>query len=580
MNFTPEFLQELHDRNDIVEVISSFVPLKKRGRIHSAVCPFHNEKTPSFTVYEDTSSFYCFGCGTGGDVITFVKLYENLDYVETIKYLANRAALKLPDEKSDIVSKQKSTIISANKKAARFFFDMLNSEEGKTARAYLRHRGLRDAIITRFGIGYAPDSFGKLRDHLKSLGFFENDLVLAGLCSRGKNGNVYDFFRNRVLFPIIDIRGNVVGFSGRRIRDEDSPRKYVNTSETPVYKKSELLFAMNLAKSNKTRRIILAEGQLDAIALHSAGFSEAVAVLGTSLTDNHVRQISQYADQVVIAYDNDQAGMAATKKALDKFRNSDIIVKVVNIDHAKDVDEYIAKFGAAAFEQLINGSDNSLEYELKKAKVKADLTVDTGKLQYINEACDILSNCVSKTETDLYAGRVAEEIKIVSKSAILEQIEQIRSKRSYKRKKADEKASADVAKRWGISAQNIDRISKVSTGQYILAMLTKNPEFYKEIKNVVTKEDFENDDFKEIFSVMNEVFETDNFIGLSSITSRLSQSAIGALAGCVARFDGINFTKDDAKLYAKKMSSSRAVLDKEGIENLSPEQLKMILEIK
>ncbi len=577
MNFTPEFLQELHERNDIVDVISAYVPLKKRGRIHSGLCPFHNEKTPSFTVYEDTSSFYCFGCGTGGDVITFIKLYENLDYVETIKQLAERASMALPDEKTSEVSKQKATIISANKKAARFFFDSLNSDKGKQARAYLRRRGLSNSIITRFGIGYAPDSFGELRDFLKSIGYFENDLVLAGLCSRGKNNSVYDFFRNRVMFPIIDIRGNVVAFSGRRINEEDSPRKYVNTAETLVYKKSDILFGMNIAKSNKSRRIILAEGQLDAIALHEAGFSEAVAVLGTSLTDNHVRQISQYSDQIILAYDNDAAGIAATKKALDKFKDTDLIVKVININHAKDVDEYIRNFGKSSFEQLINGSDNSVEYQLKKAKTDIDLSTDSGKLSYIKIVCEILSKCSSKTEVDLYAGKVAADIKAVSKSAILEQTEQIKRRRIYKKKKADEKASSDVAKKFNISLGNISQIGKISAEQYVLALLTKNPEFYKEVKQYVTPQDFAEGDYKEIYTVMSQIFETELYLGLSSITSRLSSTAVATLAGCLAKFDGINFTIDDAKLYAKKISDSKDKRGKDEIGSMSPQQIMELL---
>ena len=302
-----DYITELVQRSDIVDVVQSYVQLRHRGRTHTGLCPFHNEKTPSFVVYPETQSFYCFGCGAGGDVITFIKKINNVDYIEAVKFLAGRAGMALPEE-DDQTGRLRSRIISINKDAARFYFSRLNSDAGRVGRAYWRGRGLSDATIKRFGLGYAPDSFRETRDHLKSLGYTEDELLAAGLIKRSEKGGTFDFFRHRVMIPIFDLRGNVIAFSGRKLDPEQPGGKYVNSPETLVYKKSRTLFALNFAKKSQTRRYILCEGNLDAISMHQAGFTTAVAGCGTALTAEQVKILSEYADEVVLCYDSDEAG--------------------------------------------------------------------------------------------------------------------------------------------------------------------------------------------------------------------------------------------------------------------------------
>ncbi len=288
MPLPQDFIDELHERNDIVDVIGSYVSLNHRGRLYTALCPFHNEKTPSFTVFPDTRSFYCFGCHEGGDVISFVMKYENLEYIEAVRLLADRAGMTLPDGTDQSAAQRKKRILEANRTAARFFFSQLNSEQGKKARRYLRDRGLEDRTIAKYGIGYAPDTWDSLKKHLNEKGFSNDEIVEAGLCSRTQKGNVIDFFRERVMFPVIDLRGQIIAFSGRTIADDN--RKYLNTRDTSVFKKSRTLFSFNFAKNSEQHRLILVEGQMDVISLWQAGFTEAVATLGTAITEEHAQQ--------------------------------------------------------------------------------------------------------------------------------------------------------------------------------------------------------------------------------------------------------------------------------------------------
>ena len=416
-----DYITELVQRSDIVDVVQSYVQLRHRGRTHTGLCPFHNEKTPSFVVYPETQSFYCFGCGAGGDVITFIKKINNVDYIEAVKFLAGRAGMALPEE-DDQTGRLRSRIISINKDAARFYFSRLNSDAGRVGRAYWRGRGLSDATIKRFGLGYAPDSFRETRDHLKSLGYTEDELLAAGLIKRSEKGGTFDFFRHRVMIPIFDLRGNVIAFSGRKLDPEQPGGKYVNSPETLVYKKSRTLFALNFAKKSQTRRYILCEGNLDAISMHQAGFTTAVAGCGTALTAEQVKILSEYADEVVLCYDSDEAGQKATRRAISLLSASPLKISVLNIPDAKDPDEFIKKFGAERFEMLLNGSNNAIEYELLQAKGKYDIATPDGRLNYIKDAIGVLAGRITPTERDVYAGRLAEETD-VAKPAILNQLD-------------------------------------------------------------------------------------------------------------------------------------------------------------
>ena len=373
-----EYIQEVVRRNDIEEVIGQYVQLRRRGRTATGLCPFHNEKTPSFVVYPDTQSFYCFGCGAAGDVINFVRKYNNLGYVEAVKQLAGRAGMPLPEE-DDRESRARQRLLEINRCAARYFYENLNAKtpEAAMARRYWKEkRGLSDAAIRRFGLGYAPEDFGGLLHYLKRRGFSEEELETSGLVKRSAKGNLYDIFRHRVMVPIIDVRGAIIAFGGRVL--DDSKPKYINSPETMVYHKSRTLFALNIAKKSKNRRYILCEGYMDVISMHEAGFDTAVCACGTALTPEQAKLLSEYADEVVLSYDSDEAGQKATERSLGILGSTTLKVSVLSYQGAKDPDEFIKKYGRERFEMLLNGTANPTEVQLKKSKAKYDLRSDDG----------------------------------------------------------------------------------------------------------------------------------------------------------------------------------------------------------
>ncbi|MEG0570990.1 MAG: DNA primase, partial [Oscillospiraceae bacterium] len=372
MQIPSSFISQLVSNCDIEDIISSYVNVKHAGRNAKCICPFHSEKTPSLVVYNDTQSFFCFGCGAGGDVITFIMRIENLGYSEAVEFLARRAGMSVPDGVDDQTSKLRSTVLEMNKEAARFFNSCLNSDVGKPGYDYFKKRNISDKIIKTYGLGYAPDSWDKLINHLKSKGYTTEQMYKAALVSKSvKSKNYYDSFRNRVMFPIIDLRGNVIAFGGRVL--DDSKPKYLNTADTVAFKKSRNLFSLNLAKNEIKDKIILAEGYMDVITVYSAGFKNVVATLGTALTPEQARLISKYTNQVIIAYDSDNAGQAATQRAINLFSEVGITTKTLNMDGAKDPDEYIKKFGVKRFGLLIDGAENIIEYEFKKLASQCDL---------------------------------------------------------------------------------------------------------------------------------------------------------------------------------------------------------------
>ena len=360
MALSDEFLDDLRRRADIESTVSSYVSLKRKGKILTGLCPFHNEKTPSFTVYPETQSYYCFGCGNGGDVITFIRNIENLDYMEAVKLLADRHGVSMPQDGYDSgLSKKRTEMYGANREAARFFHAKLYSPEGRQGLEYFYSRGLTDDTIRHFGLGYAPDSWHDLENYLVSKGYSQQLLYDANILrSTVKNGKryYYDAFKNRAMFPVIDLRGNVIAFSGRRIHDADSDRKYVNTSDTLVYKKGSNLFALNFAKKSKSDSIILCEGNLDVISLHQAGFTNAVAGLGTALTEEQAHLLSHYAGEIFICYDSDEAGQKATRKAINILGKTTLKVRIIHMTGGKDPDEIIQKFGAEGFKRCLRAA--------------------------------------------------------------------------------------------------------------------------------------------------------------------------------------------------------------------------------
>ncbi len=446
MPLPEEFLQTLRERSPIVDVISPYVNLRRRGSNYVGRCPFHNEKTPSFTVYTNNDSFYCYGCKVGGDAITFIKKAENLDYIDAVKFLAQRAGLEMPQDNSynDFTHKLRTRVYEANREAARFYYRTLCSSQGRAGMNYLTSRALAKETITSFGLGYAPDSWDALSGYLLSKGFSESELVQANLAVKNNRGGIYDRFRNRVMFPIIDVRANVVAFGGRVLGDELP--KYLNTSDTPAFKKSSNLFALNKAKSNIKDSLILCEGYMDVIALHQAGFTNAVATLGTSLTEQQAGILRRYAPVVYICYDSDNAGRNATDRAIDILRAKGLKVKVLTVPEGKDPDEYLRcakreyppsdgggqglRYSASAltdengsvrtavnyeldrsiaFQKLIDTAPTDIDYRLSRMREGMNLSVAEDQAEYLTSAARLLSALDNEIEANVYAGKLCEE---------------------------------------------------------------------------------------------------------------------------------------------------------------------------
>ncbi|MBQ8001217.1 MAG: DNA primase [Ruminococcus sp.] len=432
MALPDSFLQELKSRCSISDTVSSYVNLKRRGRNLVGLCPFHSEKTPSFNLYPENGSFYCFGCGVGGDVITFIMKIENLDYIEAVKFLAQRAGLEMPENTyDDGMAKLRTGILEANREAARFYYKQLYEPVGKQGLDYFHSRALSDNTIKRFGLGYSPKSRFALCDHLRKLGFTDNEIVSANLAFRSSDGRrIVDRFADRVMFPIIDLRGNVIAFGGRILTDQKP--KYLNTSDTLAFKKSANLFSLNNAKNTGERTLILCEGYMDVIALNQAGFRNAIATLGTALTSEQALLIKRYADEVIICYDADEAGQKATSRAIEILRNAGLAIRIINIPDGKDPDEFIRNRGdkgAAAFKNILDNSGNDVEYRLYKLRSRYDISRPDAKAAYMADALKVIASLDSSVEQDIYVSKLAAEIG-VEKTAILEDLRKMNRRKS------------------------------------------------------------------------------------------------------------------------------------------------------
>ncbi len=430
------FIDELVARSDIVDVVSDYVNLSPKGGSYWGLCPFHGEKTASFHVLPDRQLYHCFGCGKGGGVISFVMELENLPYLDALRLLAKRAGMEFPEGDLDESGRRRrARLLQLNKEAARYFHSQLHSPAGREGLEYLRGRGLSKGIMTRFGLGFAPESWDSLTKAMTDKGFAKGDLLDAGLAVSGKKGGVYDRFRNRVMFPIIDLRGDVIGFGGRVLGD--GTPKYLNSPDTPVFNKSRNLFALNLAKTTKLGRIVLTEGYMDTISLYQAGFDCAVASLGTALTADHAKLLSRFTKEVVICYDADAAGVQAANRAIPMLEKTGLKVRVLRVSGAKDPDEFIRKYGPDAFARLLDQSENYVEYNLGQLQSKYDLTDPVQKTEFARSAAEMLAGLDSPVEREVYAGQLSE-LTGVGKNALLQEIQRSRNQRmrSAKRKQA------------------------------------------------------------------------------------------------------------------------------------------------
>jgi len=531
MAIPEDVINEIKYRNDIETTISQYVNLKRRGKNLVGLCPFHGEKTPSFTVYPESSSFYCFGCGVGGDVFTFCSLIENLDYIETVKLLAERSGVTLPqDGYDDSMQRLKNTVYDINRETARFFHNYMMSPEGKWALDYYMQRGLSLSTIKHFGLGAAPDSWDSLIKHLKSKGFSVQDMLTANVIGKSQKGTFYDRFRKRVMFPIINIRGNVIGFSGRAMPGEDKQGgKYVNTSDTPVYKKSDNLFGINYAKNHCSERIILVEGNMDVIALHQAGFENVVAPLGTALTSEQVNLISRYTKEIVLMLDADTAGQKAIKRASQLLENTGLSVRVVLIPDGKDPDEYIKKNGPDRFRALLEGAVSDIEYKLLMAAQDINLDSDDGRLKYLSAAAEVIAADDDVMARDIYIGRLCEKYG-VSRTALTAKVDQLRRKNIRKQQKKE--INEIIKPVFSKNDLNPDkRISPkgCAAEESFLAVLLQHPDFYEIAKEQMPPENFITSLNRRIYEILVQTLESGRMPDVSVFAPKLTPAELGVL---------------------------------------------------
>ncbi len=561
---------EIKYRNDIESVISQYVNLKRRGKNLVGLCPFHNEKTPSFTVYPENGSFYCFGCGSGGDVITFTSLIERLDYVEAVKLLADRSGITIPENGYDnSMQELKNRLYEINRETARFYYSYLMSPGGKWALDYLHGRGLTDATIKRFGLGAAPDDWDMLLKHLKSKGFSVSDMVQANVISQSQRGSYYDRFRNRVMFPIFNIRGNVIGFSGRvRPGDTKAAGKYVNTQDTPVYKKSQNLFALNFAKNDCADRIILVEGNMDVISLHQAGFTNAVAALGTAFGEEQVRLLARYTKEIVVTLDADEAGQKAVRRTIETLKDSGINIRVLVIPDGKDPDEYIKKNGAAKFRALLDGAVSDIEYKLLTAAGDIDVSTDNGRLEYLKRVAEILASVNDSLTVDLYAGRMSEKYG-VTKTALMSQIQSIR-KRNYKTIQKKELKEI-VTPRYKNDDINPDRRRfprAAKAEESIIAILLSHPDYYSAFKDRLKPEQMITSLNKRVLSEICRILESGRpVVDVSLFGERFTPAEMGYIVslqnGVLAEKNAKTVLNDCVKVILEENAVINAVGDKD-----------------
>ena len=525
MRFSEDFLRDVKDNNDIVDVAGSYVQLKRAGSTHSCCCPFHSEKTPSCHFYPSSSSFYCFGCHVGGDVITFIMQIEHLDYVNAVKFLAERAGLALPDETDNGSADKRRKLLDMNKAAGKFFHQQLLSPEGKAGLDYLINRGLSMHTIRLFGLGYAADDWHKLHMHMRNLGYNDFELAEASLLA-SNNNKFYDKFRNRVMFPIFDTRGNVVAFGGRTLGDDKA--KYLNSSETPVFHKGDMLYALNIAKNSKADYFILCEGYMDVIAMHQAGFDSAVASLGTAFTAQHASLLARLGKkEVILSYDSDAAGQNATSKAINLFANVGLHTRVLKIDGAKDPDEFIKSYGGERFNDIIDKSGGAIDFQMDKLTAGLDMNTEDGKAQYLKRAVPFLAEIGNMLDRAVYISKVSK-LTGIPQTSVTSAVDQRRNTNRNKSRKAEQKAFLRPQRdNLNPDALKMPREEKAERG--IICYLYHNPEKLAKIQDALSGE-FVTDLNKRVYEFLAKMCETGSQPELSAFNEEFNGSEMGRIS--------------------------------------------------
>ena len=580
MAFPPAFLDELTARNPIEDVVGQYVNLKRSGSNLFGLCPFHGEKTASFSVAPDKGIYYCFGCHKGGNVINFEMEIGGLSYPDAVRALAKRAGMEVPeDEQYQSRYRQQERLWALHKEAARFYHSQLYAPIGANALQYAVGRGMPKSILTKFGIGYAPDSWTALVDWLRGKGYTDQELRDSGLVTVSrKNGNLFDRFRDRLMFPIIDVRGNVIGFGGRIMNNQDkSAAKYLNSPETLIFNKRKNLFALNLAKKSKLGYMILVEGYMDAIALHQFGFDCAVASLGTALTEDGANLLARYTEQVVLIYDGDEAGQNATKRAIPILEKAGLQVKVLQMRDAKDPDEYLKKFGADRFKLLLEESSNRVEYQLNAILKKYDLRDDDQKVKYLQESAELISTLGSSVQREVYGNRVAEKAGI-AEDAMKQEISRAYRRRTYQEKKKQEKIDLSPVRNLQPTDKKLryDNMKSARAEEMVLSQILKEPALFEEIPEL-KPEMFSSCFLGKAFSQLSCRYRQGLEVSLSGLTD-FTPEEMACLAGITQRLTGpVNHeglsdcsrtiqeeyqksqtkTMEDIMLYREKMQKSK-----------------------
>ena len=540
MAFPASFIDELVARNPIEDVVGQYVSLRRAGANMFGLCPFHGEKTASFSVSPDKGIYYCFGCHKGGGVINFQMEVEGLSYPDAVRALAKRAGMAVPeDEQYQSRYKQQERLWALHKEAARFFHSQLYAPVGKPALDYALGRGMSKSILTTFGVGYAPDGWDNLVRAMKAKGYTDQELIDSGLVTQSQKDKtkIFDRFRDRLMFPIIDVRGNVIGFGGRIIKKDDTAAKYLNSPETLIFNKRKNLFGLNLAKKSKQGYLILVEGNIDVVALHQYGFDNAIASLGTSLTEEQAALMTRYADQIVLIYDGDKAGQNATQRAIPILEKAGLQVKVLQIKDAKDPDEFLKKFGADKFKLLLEDSSNRVEYQLNAIARKYNLTVDDEKVKFLQESADLIATLGSAVQREVYGGRVAEKAKISMEAMKLE-IDRAWKRRLNKEKKQQEKIDLSPARNLQPKSRNIryDNMKSAMAEETVIALALREPALLDRTGNLKT-ETFSSALLGRVYDQLQKRHQQGFEVSLA-VLEELNQEEMSHLVGILQRQEG------------------------------------------
>ena len=546
MTYSDDFLEQLREACPMETIAGNYVNLIRRGRHYVCNCPFHSEKSPSCTIFPDTQSFYCFGCGAGGDVITWVRRMENLEFTDAVKQLAEKSGLQVPnDREADRRAQLRTRIFAINRETANFYFRNLVAGNDKRGLQYFVSRQLKPETIKKYGLGYAPDSWNTLTDHLLKKGFTEEELLAANVAHRSGKGNLYDAFRGRVMFPIVDTRGAVIGFGGRVL--DDSQPKYLNTAKTPVFDKGRNLFSLNFAKDSSSTHMILAEGYMDVIAINQAGFSNVVATLGTAITPEQARKLTQYAKEMIIAYDSDGPGQQATQKAINRFSEVGMPSRILHMTGAKDPDEFIKKYGSERFRLLLEQAGDAINFRLDRCENGLDTSTESGKVQLLKRVVSVLAEIQNPLEREVYLSRTANKWEI-SAEVLHQQVDRtIRSKRRLEATKEWKDIIEHTVRPEPQQPQSGNHLRERKAEERILFYILSKPEESAWIVDEIKPEQFSSALFQQVLNAFQESVRQQTSFSLSSMGDVLSKGEMGKLSGIAARNQEVPVTKEEVQ---------------------------------